>query len=84
MREVASAAFGRRRGLCGIKLKRPPPPCRAAHNCCIPLQVKADMASDSNLPEWRCNKELPPDFDMWVPCVAVCVCGHLAFSVTAT
>ena len=87
---VASAQKDSRRGSAGfhgfwayvIKLTSPPP----AYDCCIaPLQVKADMASDSNLPEWRCNKELPPDFDMWVPCVDahVCVCGRSEFAVTA-
>jgi hypothetical protein len=28
------------------------------------IQVKADMASEENLPKWRCGKVLPPDFDM--------------------
>jgi len=40
------------------------------------LQVKADMASDSNLPEWRCNKELPPDFDMCITVLSVDMAGY--------
>jgi len=39
------------------------------------MQIKADMASESNLPPWRCGKVLPPDFDMCITVLSIDVPG---------